>query len=411
MTLRPRLWVVSELYYPEETSTGYFLTRIAEGLAGDYDVRVISGRPAYSERHLRVSAREARAGTRIYRMPATRFDKDRLGLRLINLLSFSLSAFCFALARIQKGDLVLVVTNPPSLPVVMCLAAKIKRGRLLLLMHDVYPEALAATGILKKSSAAYRLLAGLFRVVYRRFERIIVLGRDAQDIVAQKTAMTAARLPVIPNWGDTEEIFPLPRQQNPFRSAHGLDGKIIIQFSGNIGRTHDVETLLEVAQRLQADPRFHFLFVGAGGKAGSVQREIARRGLANITLLPRQPREKLNQMLNASDATLIGFIDEMYGLSVPSRMYNVMAAGVPILALAHPRSELALVVTENQAGWALPNAGATALYEVILGLGEANGLPDAQARGARGRAAVERHYTLAAALQLFRHVLGELKPD
>jgi len=86
MPPRQRLWVVSELYYPEQTSTGYFLTCIAEGLAPDFDVRVICGQPTYSERGHNAPRREIRNGTIIHRMRATHFDKDRLFLRFINLI-------------------------------------------------------------------------------------------------------------------------------------------------------------------------------------------------------------------------------------------------------------------------------------------------------------------------------------
>src|SRR6185312_10860235 len=109
---RPRLWVVSELYYPEETSTGYFLTRIAEGLAGRFEVHAVCGRPSYSQRGTVVPWHEAHHGVEIHRMRATLFDKDRIIGRLLNVATFSLAASLFCLMQLRRGDRVLVVTNP-----------------------------------------------------------------------------------------------------------------------------------------------------------------------------------------------------------------------------------------------------------------------------------------------------------
>ena len=152
MTL-PRLWVVSELYYPEQTSTGYFLTHIAEGLAETMDVWVVCGQPTYSEHGMRAPAREERNGVRIHRVPATHFGKDRLALRAINVLTLSLSAAWFALTHFRRGDRLLIVTNPPTLPPLLGLIARWKRMDAHLLVHDVYPEVLAATGFLVCASA------------------------------------------------------------------------------------------------------------------------------------------------------------------------------------------------------------------------------------------------------------------
>lgn len=408
---RVRLWVASELYYPEETSTGYFLTRIAEGLADNFDVQIISGRPAYSERGTKVTAYEERRGTRIYRMPATRFDKDIIPLRLLNLVTFSLATFVFALFKIRRGDLVLVVTNPPTLPLVVGLAGRLRGARLSLLVHDIYPEVLDASGTLNPTGTLYRILEAVFRGLFRGFERIFVLGRDAEEAVARKIRSGAERIRIIPNWADIEEVFPLNAQENHFRNSLGLQDKIIIQFSGNIGRTHDVETILEAAEQLKDDPRFHFLFFGYGAKSNFVSERAAKLHLSNVDVLPRQPREKLNQMLNACDAVVIALVDKMFGLSVPSRMYNVMAAGKPIIAIAHPRSELCRTIEDASAGWPLPGCSGTDLAQFVRQLGEEEEMAKAKAYGANARELVAHDFTLGAILDLYRKELGQLAGD
>ncbi|MCA9071662.1 MAG: hypothetical protein KDA84_22200, partial [Planctomycetaceae bacterium] len=137
-----RIWVVSELYYPEDTSTGYYLTRIAQGLAerSSDPVHVLCGRPTYAARGQKTAWRETHGGVRIQRCWGTTWNKNRLLLRIVNLLTLSVSVFLVAAWRLQRGDRVLVVTNPPLLPFVISWACRLRGARCALLIHDVYPD-------------------------------------------------------------------------------------------------------------------------------------------------------------------------------------------------------------------------------------------------------------------------------
>lgn len=401
---RQKLWIISELYYPEQTSTGYFLTGIGEGLAADYDVQVICSKPTYSERGMNVPRTEERAGTRIHRMRSTRFDKDSAIGRLFNMLTFTIATIFFFTIHARRGDVMLVVTNPPSLPPLLAIIASRKRMRSMLLVHDVYPEVLAATGHLSTQSLAYRLLYGFLAWTYRRFSDVIVLGRDMEELARRKLGTATTRLSIIPNWGDVEEVHPMPRQNNPFARAHGLIEKTVVQFSGNMGRTHDLELILELAERLSHRPDITFLFVGYGGKSRLVDQEQGKR--TNIVLLPRQPREMLGPMLACANATIISFVDGMFGVSVPSRMYNVLSAGVPIIAVADPRSELTLLVRESGAGWSFRSDEISQIEALILSLAEQDGAADAARRGEIGRKIVEKDYTSGQVVAQFKALLS-----
>lgn len=400
----PRLWVVSELYYPEQTSTGYFLTRIAEGLSDAFTVEVICGQPTYSEHGMRAPRREERNGVRIHRLRATSFGKDRLLLRAINAFTLTLAGALFALRRFRRGDRLLIVTNPPTLPPVLGAIARWRGVESHLLVHDVYPEVLAATGVVGPASRAYRWLARLFAATFRLFDSVIVLGRDMEEVVRRKVG-PAARVTVIPNWGDADEIVPIPREANTFCRDEGLTAPTIIQFSGNIGRTHDVETVIGAGRRLAGRDDVLFLFVGYGGKSGLVAEAQGSGEQPNLRLLPRQSRDRLGPMLACATAVVIPFVADMKGLSVPSRMYNVLAAGTPIIALADPASELALTVAEHEAGWVLPPGDVDALTGLVVDLASPEGRAEAARRGRNGRSAVVARYTLDAVLARYRQLL------
>lgn len=397
-----RIWIVSELYYPEDTSTGYFMTGIAEGLARRYTVNVLCSQPTYSERGLRAPGTEKRNGVNIRRCSTTTLDKNILIFRIINLLTISFSLFFSALRSITRNDCVLVVTNPPLLPFLIALACKLHSAKCLLLIHDVYPEVLVATELIKPDSFTACLINGLTHKLYLHTERIITLGRDMRQLVCNKLAPATRSVVIIPNWGDVVAVNPIPRANNPLLCELKLDDKFVIQYSGNIGRTHGLEDMLKAALLLNNGP-FHFLIVGSGSKRNSLNSVIQKEGLHNVTILSRASRDKLSASLNACDVALISFIAGMAGISVPSRMYNIMAAGKPIIAVADEYSELALVVKEEQIGWVVPPGD---IDKLLAAIKESRADPARLSEmGQRARIAAETKYSyehvIAAYLDLF----------
>jgi colanic acid biosynthesis glycosyl transferase WcaI len=400
-----RLWVISELYYPEVTSTGHFLTKIAEGLASHHRVKVLCGQPSYAARGIRAPRLEIRNGVNIQRCPSTTFDKDVLLFRLVNIFTLCCSIFFCALMQFRKGDCVLVVTTPPPLPFLTVLACFLRKAKSLLLIHDVYPEVLVATGIAKPTSFIVRLGNRLTTWLYRSAHRIIVLGRDMEKLVNEKLGSETSRTIIIPNWGDLDQVTPTKRKQNPLLAELGLQDKFVIQYAGNMGRTHGLETLWESAEGLRSVKDVHFLFIGSGGKKKWLELAVKRSGLTNVTLLPFRPRHDLVHSLNACDVAIISFIPGMAGISVPSRMYNILASGKPILAVTDPNSELALVVQEEGVGWVIPPGKPDKLVETILTL---RSRPTLLAEmGSRARAAAEGKYSLTKVIDSYLALLRD----
>lgn len=402
----PPLWVVSELYYPEETSTGYILTKIAEGLAVGRNVRVVCGQPTYSSRGVRAPARERRKGVEIERCWGTTWNKDILPLRLVNLLTISCSIFVRLLCDLRSGERVLVVTNPPLLPFVVALACRLRRARCLLLIHDVYPEVAVAAGLLRSESPVARLLNNCVRRLYASVENIIVLGRDMKSLAQAKLTDGQDRVVVIPNWADLELVRPEARSSNPLSNELGLLDRFVLQYAGNMGQSHNIEGVLECATLLASDPAFHFLVIGSGAKRRWLKRAVNDRCLNNITLLDHRPRSQSQDFLNACDVAIITMVAGMAGVSVPSRLYNVLATGKPIIAVADPNSELALVVSEEQIGWVVPPNNAEALANAVREA--ASDQPRLEQMGRRARRAAETKYSLERVIRAYADLLADL---
>ena len=403
--MKRALTVVSELYYPEQTSTGYFLTRISEGLAEQCKIEVICSQPTYSERGTRSPWNERRSGVFIRRCWGTTLSKDSLAGRFLNMVSFCISVCIVSLRRIRKDSNVLVVTNPPLVPYIVVPACKIKGARSFILVHDVYPEVLIASGFLREGSAAARWIGYCTRLLLNSAFRVIVIGRDMRQLIEKRYKIRGERARVITNWADTNEIHPEPKKGNLLLKELGLEDRFVVQYCGNMGRTHGLQQLMEAAEILQLGRKIHFLLIGWGAKRSWVEKHIESHKLSNVTILPHQARERLNTALNACDLAVISFVAGMAGISVPSRMYNIMAAGKPILAVADEESELAMVVREEQIGWVVPPGQTSSTVQAIE---QASADQDClKEMGRRARGAAEGKYSFERIVELYTRMLDE----
>lgn len=401
------LWIISELYYPEETSTGYYMTRIAEGLAAPEhgeNVAVICGQPNYSARGKTSPKFEEHKEVSIYRCASTRLDKNVVPFRLLNMLTLSCSIFFKALLRIKRGDRMLVVTTPPTLPFIAAFAALIKGASFTLLIHDNYPEILVAVNKARENSFRFRALSFANRWLYKYAAKIIVVGRDMIELVAKKTAGLDVPIAFISNWAETEDISPAGRDDNALLQELSLTDKFVFLYAGNMGYPNDVESILECAQRLKGEP-IHFIFLGAGVKRKTIIKTVEDDGLTNVTILDPRPRSEQQVFLNACDVALVSLVGKMWGVSMPSRTYNILAAGKPILAITDEGSELALIVKEENVGWATPPENGDALLETIRRIIDEKDRLGEMGERAR-RAAVEK-YSEATAIERYAEELAE----
>lgn len=397
------LWVVTELYYPEETSTGYYLTRIAEGLTEDFDVKVLCGQPNYSGRGIRAPKKETHENVEIFRAFGTTLDKNVILFRLINMLTLSFSIFWKALFNFQKGDRVLVVTTPPSLPFITALAALLRGGSYVLLIHDNYPEILIAVGKSKENSFFVKTLDFFNRWLYKYAAKIIVVGRDMRELVEKKTRGLDIPIAYIPNWAELEHLEPRPKKENKLLEELGLSAKFVFLYAGNMGHPNDLESIIDCAEKLKTDDRFHFIFLGAGVKRKWLEREVDDKQLKNVTLLTPKPRSEQNVFLNACDVAIVSLVKKMRGVSMPSRTYNILAVGKPILALAESDSEIAKVIDEEKAGWTVLPDDPDALLETIFKIYDQRENIDEIEKNSR-RAAEEK-YSLSAAILNYKNSL------
>lgn len=403
------LWIFTELYYPEETSTGYYLTRIAEGLADEFRVKVICGQPNYSAKGTIAPKEEVHKGVKIYRVWATRLNKNIILFRVINMLTLGLSTFFKGFLKLKKGEKVLVVTTPPSLPFVTAIASLLKGASYTLLIHDNYPEILIAVGKAKENSIFVKFLDLLNNWLYKYSAKIIVVGRDMYELISKKIDGLEIPVETIPNWAELEQVEPRNKANNQLLKENNLSDKFIFLYAGNMGHPNDLESLVWCAEKIRKKKEIHFIFLGAGVKKNWLKKTVRDKKLENITILDPQPRSKQNIFLNACDVGLVSLVKKMWGVSMPSRTYNILAAGKPILAITEKDSELAKVLEEDSVGWFVAPGEKQILLNKILEIFEKqNCLGEF---GKRARSAALNKYSLEKALERYSEALKNNASD
>jgi glycosyltransferase involved in cell wall biosynthesis len=279
-------------------------------------------------------------------------------------------------------------------------------ARCLVRVDDVYPEMLVAAKMLGRQNPAFAVMNWFTKQLYEGAERVITLGRDMSKLVLQKMSRHRERVLVITNWADLDLVSPAAKLTNRLLRELGLVDKFVIQWAGNMGHPHEVESIFEAMVKLKDCADVHFLFIGSGYKRAWLEIQVRESGLRNVTLLGNRPRSDQDNFLNACDIALSSYVKGMSGLGVPSRTYNILAAGKPILAIGEPDSELAFVINEEKVGWLVPPGHPDQIVEIIL---QARGNPTLLTEmGERGRMAAETKYSSVFVLNKYLEMFHEL---
>jgi colanic acid biosynthesis glycosyl transferase WcaI len=322
---------INRVYPPVPGATGEMLRGMAEGLVElGHDVTVLtSGRSD-------LSPSEVVNGVRIERVGRSDIDRSshlKRGLHYASLYPL----FLQRALSLPRHDIVVTKTDPPMLAVLGPIIAKAKKSRAIHWAQDVYPELAGALGVIDKDGVLYRTLLNLSTWALKRHDAIVAVGRCMKQKIADR-GIDLDRIHVIPNWADPD-IRPIPHDDNPFRKEHGLDGKFVVMYSGNMGMAHPFDEVLDAAEELAADPDVVFLFIGDGPRKRWIEKEVSRRGLTNFRFLPFQPRERLSESLSAGDVHIVTMEEKVAGLVVPSKIYGVLAVGRPFALVGPKRSE------------------------------------------------------------------------
>lgn len=373
-------WIITELFYPNESATAYILTEMAKKFTDHYNVNVICADTNYEGDNKRVTGAAANIpGIKVIRIDVPELDKNSILKRLVRFLSVSRKLYKRAKDVVQPGDTIFAVTNPAFLLPYMRKLKKNKSLNYILLVHDVFPENAMATGVMK-IKPLYTVLKKVFDKSYRAADKILVLGEDMKEIVASKTCR-ADNVHVCENWG-SDAIVPQDRH---------TDGKIVLQYAGNIGRVQGLEGWAEFVAKTK-NTSLVFDFWGSGALVPFLNRFVEDNKLTNVRIRGSYNRATQNEVLNDCDIAVISLANGMKGLGVPSKTYNILAAGKPILYIGDEGSEIYNLVKKYDLGYVFTWEQKKEICAFLESLNDYS-LAELKAKGLRSRTCYETYYT------------------
>jgi glycosyltransferase involved in cell wall biosynthesis len=396
MNSNQRIVLVSELFYPEESATAYLLTRIADELSRQFKMIVITGPESYEGRTNHNSKKPLVAPENIFRTWVPRFNKNSINGRVLRFLLLTFGLAWKACRKSRSGDIVFAVTNPAPLIVALAIVCKVKKVKLVILVHDVFPENAAATGIIRGNSYFYSILKKIFDWAYQSADSLITIGRDMSEVISRKIHGDIRRITLIENWADEPMLERISRDRSLIVSM-GLSGKIVIQYAGNIGRAQGLLEFVDLLSAVQNDD-IRYVFRGSGALTAALRS--ATNGRMNFILEGSYLRSEQSQVLGACDISLVILARDMYGLGVPSKTYNILASGKPVLFLGPKDSEVYRLIKSHDIGWAFDWSEADQMLNFISNLSMRD-LPVIEACGNNARKLAETSFSEAGQLAKF----------
>jgi glycosyltransferase involved in cell wall biosynthesis len=389
--------IVSQHYPPDSSTTAAIMADIAEHLAVEGPVLVLSGTPGSATNDAAPSNRPDVVEIK-NRMPG----KAALIRRAATEASFTLRAFVAALRGLRRGDVAITVTAPFMLPYAVAAAARLKRARSVLIMHDLYPDVLVMAGLLKPASIPARAIRAANALMYRALDAVVVIGRDTGRLLSRYRGIAPEKIHFIPNWATLAPGVRPVAPDNRYR--RGQAARFVVGLSGNLGFTHDPLIVFEAARLLRDDADIHFLLSGWGIGFERLKQMQSDAALPNVGLIDRVEDNELEEFLSAANLWLIPYRKNVAGVSVPSRFYNLLAVGRPVILVSEPGAEAALTVTEHDLGWVVPPGDAGELARTIR-LASASEDPSRAGRAAD----IAGRFNLAAAMAGYSLLIRELQ--
>jgi len=396
---------VHQYFHPDRSSVSQIISKIAFHLAGQGElVSVICSRNKYDGAQAdTLPANEIVRGVDIRRCWGPSFGRRSLSGYMIDMVSFCAIATLRSMLA-PKADTVVFLTNPPFFSLLGVALKRIRKERFVFILMDVYPEIAIQGGMLSKGGIGEIVLRRIARVSLRNADCVVVLGDDMREVAIREGA-PPGKVVIVRNWADPEAIVPVQPDNNILRREWGLDGKFVIQYSGNFGVSHFFEDIMAVAEELVVYDDLRFVFVGGGTRYKEVEQFRREKYISNIILKPYCDESILAENLSVGDVHYISLRTGFEGLVVPSKAYGIMAAGRPIIYQGAADGEIARMVAEEGIGYVIPPGDRKGLRDSILSL-----YRDEKSRirmGAAARRALEDKYSSAGGLAAYQKILAK----
>lgn len=412
--MKKKLLVYAHYYYPDVASTGQILKELCDGMKDAFDITVICVVPSYSgviEEKYKTQRiyNEKIDGINVVRVRVPEFQKSNKVSRIKNLLGYFFNSL-IATFKLEKHDYIFTISQPPIIGGVLGVLGKwLKGGKLIYNIQDFNPEQTMAVGYSKNKLILNTVMA-IDKFSCKRADEVIVVGRDMQETLRNR--FNNKKVPnntFINNWIDEKEIYPL-KSNHPkieqFKEKYNLKDKFIIMYSGNIGLYYDLENIIKVIGKFNKREDVVLAFVGDGTVKKEIESYAIDNKLTNVTFIPYQDKADLVYSLNAADIHWVVNAKGIKGVSVPSKLYGVMAAGKPVLGVLDEGSEARLIVDECNCGVCTEPGNYDEIYNKINYI--LDNKDEIKKLGTKGRKYLEKNLTKDVSINKYKNTILSL---
>jgi colanic acid biosynthesis glycosyl transferase WcaI len=410
--------MLSLVFHPDTVSTATTMTELAQGWSEmGHDVTVLTSmphynpspevlqNPTYRARWLRFYSDSRENGIRVLRVRMPR-KGQRIWLRALDYLWFQIVTMIVAIAELSRQDVVFVPSPPITLGLNGYLLSRMLRAVLIYDVRELWPDAPVRMGLLRNRFLIW-MIYSVEHFVYRKAAAITSIARSFRDNLIRR-GVPREKVFVTPLFVDIDWLGPRPKA-NAFARKHGLEGKFVVLYAGNIGLTQGLEILVDVGRALQEDRGAVILVVGNGAGRARFEQAVEESGLKNFILLPLQPNQAVPDLYGTADLCVMPM---RFGFSydtVPSKIYTAMATGRAIVCACEPDTESAWLLAESKSGIPVAPESTPELVKAIRKLRDSPELGEEMGR--KGREWVVAHCRKEIGIAIYGRVIDEVAGD
>jgi colanic acid biosynthesis glycosyl transferase WcaI len=388
-----RITLLNQFFWPDTVATAQHLSDLAQGLAQENEVTVIcsgAGKPKQE------SSAALGPNITIVRTRGLRF-RHRKCARIASYLSYIAGAV-WQCIRLPRADVYFTLTTPPVLAPIGSIFATLRGARHVIWEMDVYPDIACDLGYIRRGGFLDRCVGAVLDWSRRRATAIIAIGEDMKARLLRR-GVPEAKIHVAENWSDGNEITPQPLSGGP----------LVVQYSGNLGLAHEVDTVLSTMERLRNHADFRFVFIGGGPRRLQLETSCREKSIHNAEFRPYCERTNLGQSLSEGHLGLVTQLPQTIGSLVPSKMYGIMAAGRPFLYIGPVEATPAQHISGFACGWHIPLGDVDGLEGLLRQLNQDRHLI-AEA-GERARTAFDQNFNRAIGVERILRIIGASCPS
>ena len=402
-----RICIVNEFFYPDSGGgTGTVLSDLVRSLREmdpALDIDVVTSTNLYRQPQADLAAYEEWDGVRIHRLATPHPNGLSLPLRLGANLLFCTLALA-KLVSLPPYDLVLLGTAPPMVAMGATFLKQLRGTPFVYIVYDLEPDRSVAMKMLPAKHPVVKLFRQSQGRWLRAAAKVVVLGEYMGEYLSRTYDVPMQNIQAIPIGSNPAEIVPGPKASR-FRAEHGLSGFVVL-YSGNFGRYHNFDAVLDAAARLKDNySNISFVLVGDGAQKGHIKQRMEDEDLSNVRLFDFVAKDAYADLLASADVSLVTLEPGMEGLCVPSKFYSILASGRPVVATVSPVSEVARVIDEAHAGVHLEQTAAEDLASALIALMEHPARTEQMGRNAR--CVLEEKYSMSQVARQYHAVLHE----